>query len=361
MRHECVPHPPRDLLVRPPRTLAVAPLVLLGLLAGPLPGQAAAPARTPAARPPPSRASSPAQPPATPSTSPSPSSRPSTPSTAVRRRPRRPRGPLVVPQQPQRRHPRQRLPALPGPRGLHRRRHGQRRPLRRGRPRRRGAGAVAGPGERGEAEETPAEAVVAAADALDLEAPEDLEVLPGTRSADGNAAVVSDGGISDTPIPTTLGWQPTEDGLRLAYQVVIDDSTDVHLYNATVDAETGELLDVQDWTIEHDEDTLASTLSAGGASRSPRSRTTTTTTTAAPTGATTRWPRGRATRSTRSPRRARTTGPAHGRHGPGRRLRLAVRLARHQRGPRAGVHDDARQQRPRVPRPGQQQPARPGP
>lgn len=112
--------------------------------------------------------------------------------------------------------------------------------------------------------DSPADAVEAAADALDLEDPEGLRPVAAARAA-GTEVTLTDGGISDSPIPTRLGWQPTEDGLRPAYQVVIDDATDVHLYNAVVDAETGELLDVDDWTIEHDEHTLASTLARGDA------------------------------------------------------------------------------------------------
>jgi len=84
-------------------------------------------------------------------------------------------------------------------------------------------------------------AVEAAADGLELDDPANLRVL----SEDGGAAqatVVSRGGISEEPIPARLGWQPTADGLRLAWQVTIDDSSDAHLWNATVDAETGELL-----------------------------------------------------------------------------------------------------------------------
>ncbi|HXV56892.1 MAG TPA: M36 family metallopeptidase [Gaiellaceae bacterium] len=96
----------------------------------------------------------------------------------------------------------------------------------------------------GDAELGPTEAVEAAAEALRLDEPASLRVL---RVEDGDA-IVSRGGISDEAIPARLGWQPTEDGLRLAWQVTIDDSEDVHLWNATVDAETGELLAKDDWT-----------------------------------------------------------------------------------------------------------------
>ncbi len=90
-------------------------------------------------------------------------------------------------------------------------------------------------------------AVEAAADGLDLDEPENLRTLRRQGGA-ARETVVSDGGISDEPIPARLGWQPTEQGLRRAWQLTIDDSSDVHLWNATVDAETGELLDAVDWT-----------------------------------------------------------------------------------------------------------------
>ena len=72
--------------------------------------------------------------------------------------------------------------------------------------------------------------------------------------------MVSNGGISEGPIPARLGWQSTADGLRLAWQVTIDDSSDVHLWNATVDAETGELLAAEDWTNQDSLGDLAQTL-----------------------------------------------------------------------------------------------------
>ncbi len=87
--------------------------------------------------------------------------------------------------------------------------------------------------------------------------------------------MLSRGGISDEPIPARLGWQPTRQGLRLAWQLTIDDSSDGHLWNAAVDAETGELLKVDDWTNQDSYESLASTLmrtssaSAAAASEPP--------------------------------------------------------------------------------------------
>ena len=80
------------------------------------------------------------------------------------------------------------------------------------------------------------EAVEAAADELELDAPKGLKVLESNR----RASMLNDGGISAEPIPAKLGYQPTKDGLRLAWQVTIDDVEDGHLYEATVDAASGD-------------------------------------------------------------------------------------------------------------------------
>lgn len=106
-------------------------------------------------------------------------------------------------------------------------------------------------------------AVRAAADALDLPEPSAPQVL---NRAGGPAqrTVVSGAGISDEPIPARLGWQRTDDGLRMAWQLVIDDATDAHLWNATVDGTTGELLGVDDWTSHDAPEQLADTLGRHG-------------------------------------------------------------------------------------------------
>ncbi|HEX6207659.1 MAG TPA: M36 family metallopeptidase [Actinomycetota bacterium] len=100
-------------------------------------------------------------------------------------------------------------------------------------------------------------AVRAAADALGLE-PDGLRIVSRRGGVFGDA-VVSRGGISDAPIPAALVWEPTEDGLRMAWDLVIDDATTASLWNVAVDAVTGELLRQDDWT---DHDTLAGLTSA---------------------------------------------------------------------------------------------------
>ena len=62
----------------------------------------------------------------------------------------------------------------------------------------------------------PPGAVKAAANGLGLREPRDLRVLRRTA----RETVVSDGGISAEPIPARLGYQPSGDGLQLAWHVV---------------------------------------------------------------------------------------------------------------------------------------------
>jgi extracellular elastinolytic metalloproteinase len=109
-----------------------------------------------------------------------------------------------------------------------------------------------------------AEAVDAAADGLKLEEPTDVRVIKRAGGA-ARETVVSRAGISEEPIPARLGYQPTADGLRLAWQLTIDDTSDAHLWNATVDAGTGKLLDADDWTSHDSQESLTSGLARDAA------------------------------------------------------------------------------------------------
>ncbi|MFE9201297.1 M36 family metallopeptidase [Micromonospora sp. NPDC007230] len=114
------------------------------------------------------------------------------------------------------------------------------------------------------------EAVQAAADGLDLADPANPKVMSRSDGA-AQRTVVSGSGISDQPIPAKLGWQPTDDGLRLAWQLVIDDSSDTHLWNASVDAQTGKLLNAEDWTTHEDTAEIAGNLGRTATSAPPLS------------------------------------------------------------------------------------------
>ncbi len=104
-------------------------------------------------------------------------------------------------------------------------------------------------------------AVGAAADELDLDDPTALRVID-APSGRAQETVLSRAGISSSPIPARLGWHSAKSGaLRLAWQLVIDATEESHLWNATVDATSGELLEVDDWTASHSRQELATTLS----------------------------------------------------------------------------------------------------
>ena len=103
------------------------------------------------------------------------------------------------------------------------------------------------------------DAVEAAAASLGLGAPTDLRVLT-TEGGPARRTTCSSAGVSRAPIPARLGWQPTADGLRRAWQLVIDDSSGPHMWNATVDAQTGALLGAEDWTTHDPLDELQATL-----------------------------------------------------------------------------------------------------
>ena len=94
-------------------------------------------------------------------------------------------------------------------------------------------------------------ALEAAADEVDL-TPRGARVKTQSRDA-SRTTTMSSAGISREEIPARLVWQPTEDGLRLAWEVVIDDQDSAHLWQVTVDAQSGDTLAVEDWT-DHDPD-----------------------------------------------------------------------------------------------------------
>ena len=226
---------------------------------------------------------------------------------------------------------------------------GQRRPRRQGRLRRREPRRRPDRGRLGRRGLGPTRGVEAAAEGLDLDDPANLRVLS-QSGGPAQTTVVSDGGHLRRADPGTLGWQPTADGLRLAWQVTIDDSSERHLWNATVDAETGALLAAEDWTTQDNLGDLAQTLA--------RTNLTAQAATVYPVspnpvidGSSYRvfaLPDREPER--RRPRRS-STNPADA---------LASPFGWHDTNGAAGrrVHDHAGQQRPRVPRPGRQRRSR---
>src|SRR5688500_14501957 len=64
--------------------------------------------------------------------------------------------------------------------------------------------------------------------------------------------ILTGGGIASTPIVAKLVYQPVDPAdVRLAWQVDIDEASGQHLWRMTVDAETGEVLNQEDYVV-HD-------------------------------------------------------------------------------------------------------------
>ncbi len=105
---------------------------------------------------------------------------------------------------------------------------------------------------------TPVEALESAAETLDIEGTEDAEAGPSARSAEQTTTVETQ--AAEQPVEARKVWQPTPDGLRLAWELVIDEAEETHLWRVIVDAATGETLATEDWTDHHDAHDLAAGL-----------------------------------------------------------------------------------------------------
>jgi hypothetical protein len=108
------------------------------------------------------------------------------------------------------------------------------------------------------AEVTPVEALESAADELDITGVDDATATSASRLPDQSTKIETEAAAE--PVAARKVWQPTADGLRLAWELVIDEADADHLWHVTVDAVTGETLEVEDWTIHHDAEELAHNL-----------------------------------------------------------------------------------------------------
>jgi extracellular elastinolytic metalloproteinase len=104
----------------------------------------------------------------------------------------------------------------------------------------------------------PVEALESAADELDIDGVDDAAAGPSSRSVEQSTVIETEAAAE--PVAARKVWQPTAKGLRLAWELVIDEAEADHLWHVTVDAVTGETLEVADWTIHHDAQALAHNL-----------------------------------------------------------------------------------------------------
>ncbi|GGU20797.1 M36 family metallopeptidase [Nocardioides albus] len=108
-----------------------------------------------------------------------------------------------------------------------------------------------------------------ASERLDIGRPRGVRVTSQPKGQ-SRKTVLSGGGVSDDPIPARVGWQPTADGLRMAWQLVLDDPDNASLWNTTVDAQTGGVLKVEDWTSHDTVTDLSHRLGRSAPAGSPR-------------------------------------------------------------------------------------------
>jgi extracellular elastinolytic metalloproteinase len=94
---------------------------------------------------------------------------------------------------------------------------------------------------------TPEQAITAAAVRLGLPRPVGLRVVTDARPADG--LVYNNGGISERDIPVRLMYVQLNNKLVLVWNVTIAQLDQQHQWNARVDAQTGQLVDQNDYTV----------------------------------------------------------------------------------------------------------------
>lgn len=94
---------------------------------------------------------------------------------------------------------------------------------------------------------TPEQAVVAAAVSLGLPRPVALRTVTEARLADG--MVFNNGGISENDIPVRLMYTRVDNRLVLVYNVIIAQLDQQHHWEARIDAQSGRLIDKNDYVV----------------------------------------------------------------------------------------------------------------
>ena len=102
------------------------------------------------------------------------------------------------------------------------------------------------------------QAVTAAADQLGYSITQSFSILENSGGV-SQQTLLSDGGISLSPIPAKLMYQNINDKLILVWDISIQEIAQQHWWNVRVDASTGTILDRHDWMVrcsfEHDHST----------------------------------------------------------------------------------------------------------
>lgn len=104
---------------------------------------------------------------------------------------------------------------------------------------------------------TAAEVATRVAAQLDLVVQGSIDVLERGIGLD-QFQTLSNGGISEAPIPARLVYVETEnDGIRLAWELEIDPLGRPNYWQIAADAESGKILIQYDWTVEHNQADIA--------------------------------------------------------------------------------------------------------
>jgi extracellular elastinolytic metalloproteinase len=113
-----------------------------------------------------------------------------------------------------------------------------------------------------------AEAAAHAAGHLNLDATGRFDVL-WRKGGAADATVIAGAGVAERPIEAQLVWAESDNGIRLAWKVEIDEVGGEHAWEALVDAETGESLGIVDLVVHDSVDGIAAAV--GRASSDPTS------------------------------------------------------------------------------------------
>ncbi|MFP5353341.1 MAG: M36 family metallopeptidase [Actinomycetota bacterium] len=84
------------------------------------------------------------------------------------------------------------------------------------------------------------------------------------------ATVLSDSGIALSSIPARLVYQPSGDELRLAWNLEIEEISEKHWWNVSIDATTGELLDKLDYVHSENAEATAAAVDHAGEEKKQR-------------------------------------------------------------------------------------------
>jgi hypothetical protein len=116
----------------------------------------------------------------------------------------------------------------------------------------------------------PVEAAEAAARHLNLKPSRALQEVGRRSGVHAGTVLLSNGGVSRSPIAATLVYLPHESGLRLAWRVEIEEDSGLHWWNSYVDAETSEPLGDEDLIVHDSAEDIVAAIARPARATQPR-------------------------------------------------------------------------------------------